>query len=80
MILEPNTTNISTSSSKTIQRCGSCKKKIGLVTFSCRCGGVYCAEHRADTTHNCSYDYQSENKSKLSTVMLKISTKKIDSL
>jgi len=63
-----------------LTRCGSCKKKLGLVQFNCKCGGIYCAQHRADTLHNCSFDYQSENRKNLSTSMLKIEAKKMDIL
>jgi hypothetical protein len=66
------------SSMKVRTRCGSCKKKLGLVSFACKCGGSYCAEHRADTIHNCSYDYQSEQKQCLSTMMIKIEAKKTE--
>ena len=68
--------NISTI--KTSVRCGCCRKKLGLVSFPCKCGGSYCAEHRADMIHNCSYDYKSEQKQALSTLMVKIESKKTE--
>merc|ERR1719318_1395017 len=27
-------------------RCLSCKKKVGLTGFTCRCGGLFCSIHR----------------------------------
>lgn len=27
--------------------------------FTCRCGGLYCGEHRYDQAHNCNFDYKS---------------------
>lgn len=68
----------SISSLRVISRCGCCAKKLGLTYFTCKCGGNYCAQHRADTLHNCSYDYQSEYKKSLSTSMVKIESKKIE--
>ncbi|EFO92495.1 hypothetical protein CRE_14283 [Caenorhabditis remanei] len=26
--------------------------------FSCRCGGLYCGDHRYDQAHNCQFDYK----------------------
>lgn len=36
----------------------SCKRKIGLTGFECRCGGMFCWEHRYTDKHNCSFDYK----------------------
>uniref|UniRef100_A0A1I7W8W7 AN1-type domain-containing protein n=1 Tax=Heterorhabditis bacteriophora TaxID=37862 RepID=A0A1I7W8W7_HETBA len=43
---------------KKANRCQMCKKRVGLTGFSCRCGGLYCGEHRYDQAHNCSFDYK----------------------
>lgn len=39
-------------------RCGSCRKRVGLTGFKCRCGNLYCALHRYSDKHSCSYDYK----------------------
>ena len=39
-------------------RCFSCRKRLGLTGFSCRCGGLYCAVHRYTDKHQCSFDYK----------------------
>ncbi|KAK2971846.1 hypothetical protein RJ640_027006 [Escallonia rubra] len=31
---------------KTVNRCSGCCKKVGLTGFWCRCGELFCAEHR----------------------------------
>lgn len=36
----------------------SCKRKVGLTGFDCRCGGLYCWEHRYSDKHNCNFDYK----------------------
>ncbi|KAK5972920.1 Zinc finger A20 and AN1 domain-containing stress-associated protein 9 [Trichostrongylus colubriformis] len=43
---------------KKANRCQMCKKRVGLTGFTCRCGGLYCGEHRYDQAHNCSFDYK----------------------
>jgi len=44
---------------KAKNRCHTCKRKIGLTGFDCRCGGKYCSEHRYSDAHSCSFDYKS---------------------
>lgn len=39
-------------------RCATCRKKVGLTGFQCRCGGLYCAVHRYSDKHDCSFDYR----------------------
>ncbi|KAJ0242462.1 Zinc finger A20 and AN1 domain-containing stress-associated protein 5 [Hirschfeldia incana] len=41
-----------------INRCSGCRKKVGLTGFRCRCGDLFCAEHRYSDRHDCSYDYK----------------------
>ncbi|XP_075095064.1 zinc finger A20 and AN1 domain-containing stress-associated protein 5 [Nicotiana tabacum] len=35
-----------------------CRRKVGLIGFRCRCGEVFCYEHRYSDRHSCSYDYK----------------------
>ncbi|CAI0399521.1 unnamed protein product [Linum tenue] len=37
-------------------RCKACNKKVGLLGFACRCGGVFCGSHRYAEEHGCSFD------------------------
>jgi hypothetical protein len=39
-------------------RCLSCKKKVGLTGFECRCGGLFCSIHRYSDKHECNFDYK----------------------
>ncbi|XP_051118571.1 zinc finger A20 and AN1 domain-containing stress-associated protein 5-like [Andrographis paniculata] len=45
---------------RTVTRCSGpgCRKRVGLMGFRCRCGDVFCAEHRYSDRHDCSYDYK----------------------
>jgi len=45
-------------SKKKRNRCEMCKKKVGLTGFDCRCGGLYCGEHRYSDKHDCQFDYK----------------------
>ncbi|KAI6232617.1 Zinc finger domain containing protein [Aphelenchoides fujianensis] len=46
-------------------RCQVCKKRVGLTGFPCRCGGLYCSEHRYDTAHDCQFDYKTVEREEL---------------
>ncbi|KAK4743871.1 hypothetical protein SAY87_010183 [Trapa incisa] len=41
-----------------VNRCSGCRKKVGLTGFRCRCGELFCADHRYSDRHDCSYDYK----------------------
>lgn len=40
------------------KRCDSCRKRVGLTGFDCRCGGQFCSVHRYSDMHECSFDYR----------------------
>lgn len=42
-----------------VNRCFGCRRRVGLTGFRCRCGELFCAEHRYTDRHDCSYDYKS---------------------
>ncbi|XP_053911046.1 AN1-type zinc finger protein 5-like isoform X2 [Cuculus canorus] len=46
-------------------RCFTCRKKLGLLGFDCRCGNVFCGFHRYSDRHNCPYDYKAEAAEKI---------------
>jgi hypothetical protein len=44
------------------QRCEHCRTKLGLFTFTCKCGMVLCQTHLSPHNHSCSFDYMKEKK------------------
>jgi hypothetical protein len=63
------TSPISSSSieKKKSHRCSweTCKKKLGLTGFDCRCGGQFCSLHRYANEHNCTFDYKEHGKNEI---------------
>ncbi|KAF7145565.1 hypothetical protein RHSIM_Rhsim04G0127000 [Rhododendron simsii] len=47
-----------TAERREVNRCSGCWQKVWLTRFSCRCGDLFCSEHRYSDPHNCSYDYK----------------------
>jgi predicted nucleic acid binding AN1-type Zn finger protein len=39
-------------------RCTQCSKNIGVIGFPCRCGGIFCGQHRYANEHKCEFDYK----------------------
>lgn len=46
--------------------CTSCRKKVGLTGFRCRCGDLFCPRHRYSETHDCSFDYKAIGREEIS--------------
>uniref|UniRef100_A0A0E0D836 AN1-type domain-containing protein n=1 Tax=Oryza meridionalis TaxID=40149 RepID=A0A0E0D836_9ORYZ len=46
-------------------RCATCRKKVGLTGFKCRCGGNFCGGHRHADAHSCGFDYKSAGKEQI---------------
>ncbi|CAI0555396.1 unnamed protein product [Linum tenue] len=44
---------------KAVNRCSGCRRKVGSIGFQCRCGELFCWEHRYSDCHDCNYDYKS---------------------
>ncbi|CAI0547174.1 unnamed protein product, partial [Linum tenue] len=40
------------------KNCGSCRKRVGLLGFKCRCRKLFCSQHRYPEEHRCSFDYK----------------------
>ncbi|KAA8520258.1 hypothetical protein F0562_014514 [Nyssa sinensis] len=43
---------------RVVNRCSGCRRKVGLTGFRCRCGELFCADHRYSDRHDCNYDYK----------------------
>ncbi|XP_040377114.1 zinc finger A20 and AN1 domain-containing stress-associated protein 5-like [Oryza brachyantha] len=39
-------------------RCASCRKRVGLTGFACRCGSTFCGAHRYPERHACGFDFK----------------------
>ncbi|XP_042510674.1 zinc finger A20 and AN1 domain-containing stress-associated protein 6-like [Macadamia integrifolia] len=39
-------------------RCSTCRKRVGLTGFKCRCGTIFCGMHRYPEKHSCTFDFK----------------------
>ena len=50
---------------KTKNRCDTCKVKVGVLGFPCRCGGNFCSTHRYANEHHCTFDYKTHGQNEI---------------
>lgn len=58
----------------------TCRKKLGLTGFKCRCGASYCGSHRAPEDHECSFDFKSHGRAKIAEANPLVMAAKIDKI
>ncbi|XP_057455995.1 zinc finger A20 and AN1 domain-containing stress-associated protein 3-like [Lotus japonicus] len=39
-------------------RCATCRRRVGLTGFKCRCGLMLCGSHRYPEKHECGFDFK----------------------
>jgi len=61
-------------------RCFSCNKKIGLTGFTCRCGYIFCSEHRYSDKHECTFDYKLAGREVIAKANPKVMASKINKI
>lgn len=64
--------------SKGPSRCHCCRKKVGLTGFKCKCGQLFCGQHRYAEAHNCTFDYKTAERQKLAENNPLVQASKVD--
>lgn len=64
-VCEPCSSQDPAPPAKTPTRCQECRKKVGLTGFKCRCGMLFCGQHRYAEAHNCTFDYKTVERQRL---------------
>ncbi|EPS60034.1 hypothetical protein M569_14771 [Genlisea aurea] len=62
------------------KRCVSCRKRVGLTGFTCRCGGTFCSVHRYSDKHECSFDYRSAGQEAIARANPLVKADKLDKI
>ncbi|GAB4856059.1 Zinc finger A20 and AN1 domain-containing stress-associated protein 8 [Ancistrocladus abbreviatus] len=61
-------------------RCSTCKKRVGLTGFNCRCGNLFCAMHRYSDKHNCPFDYRTAARDAIAKANPVVKAEKLDKI
>jgi hypothetical protein len=57
--------------------CWKCEKKVGYLGFTCRCTYTFCNQHRHFSDHNCTFDYKTMERERLSKENPLVASKKV---
>ena len=77
---DPVTTSGQRPPQKHKNRCFTCNKKIGLTGFTCRCGYIFCSEHRYSDKHECTFDYKLAGREGIAKANPKVVASKINKI
>lgn len=60
-------------------RCAVCRKKVGLLAFTCVCSDTlkFCSEHRLPENHLCTFDHKNKGKNILENKLVKVAGEKM---
>ncbi|KAG1364240.1 putative Zinc finger A20 and AN1 domain-containing stress-associated protein 8 [Cocos nucifera] len=61
-------------------RCNACRKRVGLMGFSCRCGNLFCAVHRYSDKHDCPFDYRTAARDAIAKANPVVKAEKLDKI
>ncbi|CAL5351979.1 unnamed protein product [Camellia sinensis] len=61
-------------------RCNTCRKRVGLTGFSCRCGNLFCAVHRYSDKHECPFDYRTAARDAIAKANPVVKAEKLDKI
>jgi predicted nucleic acid binding AN1-type Zn finger protein len=56
----------------------ACRKKVGLTGFTCRCGHLFCGQHRYAEAHACTFDYKSAGRQALAAANPLVQASKVE--
>jgi predicted nucleic acid binding AN1-type Zn finger protein len=59
-------------------RCLTCRKRVGLTGFKCRCDMVFCGTHRYPEQHECAFDFKAMGKEQIARANPMIKADKLD--
>jgi len=61
-------------------RCSTCRKRVGLTGFNCRCGNMYCSVHRYSDKHDCQFDYRTAARDAIAKANPVVKAEKLDKI
>ena len=59
-------------------KCDMCQRKVEFMLMSCRCGSVFCMEHRLPEAHSCKYDFKTQGKEMIKAANPLVAAPKVD--
>lgn len=63
-----------------MSRCAHCKVRVGYLGYTCKCGLVFCSQHRYNDQHACTYDFKAEGIARIQRANPEVEAPKINKL
>ncbi|KAK9126414.1 hypothetical protein Scep_015260 [Stephania cephalantha] len=67
-------------SSSQPNRCSTCRKRVGLTGFRCRCGTMFCGAHRYAEQHGCTFDFKAVGREAIAKANPVVKADKLDKI
>ncbi|KAJ4836201.1 hypothetical protein Tsubulata_002403 [Turnera subulata] len=61
-------------------RCSTCRKRVGLTGFKCRCGTTFCGVHRYPEKHGCTFDFKKLGREEIARANPLVIAEKLDKI
>ena len=61
-------------------RCSTCKKRVGLTGFKCRCGNLFCTSHHYSDKHDCPFNYRTAARDAIAKANPIVKAEKLDKI
>lgn len=61
-------------------RCATCRRRVGLTGFNCRCGTTFCGTHRYPEQHGCTFDFKAMGKEEIARANPVVKAEKLDKI
>ncbi|KAJ3679040.1 hypothetical protein LUZ60_017051 [Juncus effusus] len=62
------------------KRCFTCRKRVGLTGFNCKCNNLFCSAHRYSDKHECPFDYRSAGQAAIAKANPVVKAEKLDKI
>ncbi|PHT29626.1 Zinc finger A20 and AN1 domain-containing stress-associated protein 8 [Capsicum baccatum] len=63
-----------------LKKCTTCRKRVGITGFICKCGDLFCAVHHYSEKHICSFDYRNAGQNTIAKANRIIVAEKLDKI
>ncbi|XAR53496.1 hypothetical protein NMG60_11022073 [Bertholletia excelsa] len=61
-------------------RCATCRRRVGLTGFKCRCGTTFCGSHRYPEQHACTFDFKAVGREEIAKANPVVKAEKLDKI
>lgn len=61
-------------------RCLTCRRRVGLTGFKCRCGMTFCGTHRYPEHHGCTFDFKERGREQIAKANPVVKAEKLDKI